>query len=728
MWLKTSDLISLPGLPGSIKGLLKKSERENWRSRDRQARGGGKEFHLSSLPIETQRFLATKSNVIDEDNKQNFAELAEQEEVIPVESLPVYEAGEDELVSELRMLKNPILTAPVGGTGRGNGDRARAALEIQLAFGKFCDECCTPANIKKVDCEYRFCEFYTRREITFPKDIDVYKFFPTVSRSKLCRDRQLLKEQGTQALAGNYGNRKGHTAIDQCPEMQSVILGHILKSAVQIHQEIVKRYRDDAPSLPSITRWVSKWKEKHLQEWTLLRSKNLFNSRFRAAYGDADAGILAVNQRWEIDATKGDIFLADGKRYSLLRVIDVFSRRIKTYVSPTVSAAAYTRGLLYQAFLDWGIPDEIRTDNGKAEISGLMSMALADLEIKHHICTVRSPWEKPFVERSLNTRNLLSQLPGFCGANVSEQQQIREREENIELRLTVEQLQAEIDRWTISYENRRHRGFDGNERQGMTPIEAWTSSPGSIRRISSDRERQALSLLLSEVPHGGGVRIVQKKGIEIGRGKWYADAAGEWVMWIGHSVLVKYDPCGDAGIVHAFELGESGGLGRFLFTATNAELMGENRAEKAQKAKDKQKVVRSSVNELKKLAKVVAAEEVPDIELAEVIPFPLSNKDFENVALTAAATAIESLIPNEPKPMSGEELAAVQVEREKLVRLEARAMQTENPGDRYRRLWFLQQGGDQLSDDDVKFMIRFESMTQGRIMKQVLESQGVNNG
>lgn len=144
----------------------------------------------------------------------------------------------------------------MSSSSRSGETRARANVEIQLAFDSFLKECCNPAGISKVECEYRFCQLYKHREIVFPREVDVYHYFPSLSRSKLCRDRKLKKEQGTQALRGNYGNRKGKTIIDQNPEMQSVILEMINKTAVQIHQEMVRIYGEKSPSLPTITRWV----------------------------------------------------------------------------------------------------------------------------------------------------------------------------------------------------------------------------------------------------------------------------------------------------------------------------------------------------------------------------------------------------------------------------------------------------------------------------------------
>jgi hypothetical protein len=49
-----------PGLTSSRRGLAAKAKREGWKSRKRQGRGGGLEYHISSLPLATQEHLSRK--------------------------------------------------------------------------------------------------------------------------------------------------------------------------------------------------------------------------------------------------------------------------------------------------------------------------------------------------------------------------------------------------------------------------------------------------------------------------------------------------------------------------------------------------------------------------------------------------------------------------------------------------------------------------------------------
>lgn len=60
-WFGLSELSAgFPGLPSSVRGLAKKAKREGWQSRKRHARGGGYEYHISSLPQEAQKHFNGK--------------------------------------------------------------------------------------------------------------------------------------------------------------------------------------------------------------------------------------------------------------------------------------------------------------------------------------------------------------------------------------------------------------------------------------------------------------------------------------------------------------------------------------------------------------------------------------------------------------------------------------------------------------------------------------------
>lgn len=63
-WYSIKELIDLKlsDLPLSHQGILRKAKREGWKSRPRKGLGGGKEYHISSLPYENQKSLKTDND------------------------------------------------------------------------------------------------------------------------------------------------------------------------------------------------------------------------------------------------------------------------------------------------------------------------------------------------------------------------------------------------------------------------------------------------------------------------------------------------------------------------------------------------------------------------------------------------------------------------------------------------------------------------------------------
>ncbi len=59
-WYSALELTGLPGMPGTKRAIQIRAKRSEWQSRKRKARGGGYEYHISSLPQETRDALVAK--------------------------------------------------------------------------------------------------------------------------------------------------------------------------------------------------------------------------------------------------------------------------------------------------------------------------------------------------------------------------------------------------------------------------------------------------------------------------------------------------------------------------------------------------------------------------------------------------------------------------------------------------------------------------------------------
>lgn len=56
-WFGVRELVGLPGMPASGRHVARRAAAEGWRAQERAGRGGGREYHLASLPQETQAAL-----------------------------------------------------------------------------------------------------------------------------------------------------------------------------------------------------------------------------------------------------------------------------------------------------------------------------------------------------------------------------------------------------------------------------------------------------------------------------------------------------------------------------------------------------------------------------------------------------------------------------------------------------------------------------------------------
>ena len=307
-----------------------------------------------------------------------------------------------------------------------------------------------------------------------------------------------------------------------------------------------------APAHSTVREWLRNWRRRNRRELCAVTNPDLDRSRHKPAGGDASANITRLNQLWELDSTPADVVCADGKRYTIVGAIDVWSRRAKLLVVPSSRAIAIAL-LLRRCILEWGVPEAVRTDEGKDYTSRHVLGALADLEIEHLRCPPYSPEPKPHIERFLGTiaRELFPGLPGFTGHDVAQAQALRARKSFADRRgkdaaeafgaaLTAEELQARCDVWCEAvYGRRPHTGLGG-----ASPFERVTSWQGPVRRIHDER---ALDALLAE-PAGDKGRVVCKKGIRLDSVFYIAGPLGSLV---GERVRLRRDPA-DAGRIHVY--------------------------------------------------------------------------------------------------------------------------------------------------------------------------------
>ena len=461
--------------------------------------------------------------------------------------------------------------------------------------------------------------------------------------------------EGARVAALLDGKRSGRPAkIDgEVREILEALAFHnpAHLTAKHCHRTLMARL-GHAPAKSTISHWLAAWRHEFAHDLSAASNPDRHRSHRKPAGGDAAAHVERLNQEWELDSTTADVMCADGKRYSVVGGIDIWSRRGRLLVAPTSRASAIA-ALLRRCILDWGVPERVRTDEGKDYTSRHLLGVLADLEIDHDLCPPYSPERKPFVERFLGTmtRDLFANLRGFTGHSVAQAQALRSRksfaqrrgEDDVEIfdcTLTAEQLQTYCDRWCDDiYGREPHAGLGG-----LSPFERAASWAGPVRKVLDER---ALDALLAE-PAGEGKRTVGKGGIRLAHVDYIAGALGALV---GERVHILQDPA-DLDRIHVYRAlpGDSDQRGEFVCVAEDPGRTGADRAAIAAAMKrthnERGRAARAKARDLAKRHKPERAmEDVLDRaadDAAGVVALPRKGEEHDTPALREAARAVEA--------------------------------------------------------------------------------------
>jgi putative transposase len=223
--------------------------------------------------------------------------------------------------------------------------------------------------------------------------------------------------------------------------------------------------------------------------------------------------------------------------------------------------------------MDWGVPEEAKTDNGSDYVSRELRMFFDEMGITHTLSTPFSPWEKPHVERFIKTflHGLLELLDGFIGHSVAERKQIEakrtfaeslfKKNAVVDVDMTVEELQLLADQWVEGiYMQREHRTL------GMSPLARVAGYTGAVKRITNER---AFDILLAKP--AGRMPVITKKGIRFEKATFIH---AELPIHQGEQADIRHDPK-DLGRLIVYV------QGKFLCIAECPERTGMDRQEVA---------------------------------------------------------------------------------------------------------------------------------------------------
>lgn len=446
----------------------------------------------------------------------------------------------------------------------------------------------------------------------------------------------------------------------------------------------------EVPSIWATDRFLRAWREKHPELLLAATDPDAWKNKAMAAVGNASEDVQRLNQRWEMDATPADWMLLDPetgqrRRYTCSACIDVYSRRMMVVLSRTPKAQTHMF-CLRLALLAWGVPEEIVTDNGKDYLAREFKWALDALKVKHKVTNPFSPWEKPHVERGIGVmlHSILEVLPNFVGHSVAERSAIEARkafserlfkkDSVVELDIGPDELNTHIQNWLAgTYHQRAHGGT------GQSPFALAAAWAGKVQQIGDER---ALDVLLMPTAAGGGIRTLQKKGIEIERG-WYAAPELFRKVEVGTEVLIRETE--DFGQVVVYQGGE------FVCVAICPERKGVSRKELAAHCRNAQaKRVKADKAALRKAAQINPDKMVADLlrkkaqAAGKVAALPGTRVAYNTPGLHQAGLAAKRMDGGTPEPVLSPEIARA-MEARKAPQPEKVTQLPETPDQRFRR-------------------------------------------
>ncbi|AEB49280.1 DNA-binding protein [Aeromonas veronii] len=671
-WYTAQALAGLAGMPVYPDGVRKKAEREEWQSRKRE-KGKGAEYHISSLPSETRRYLAEQAVAAQGQAVTDHAAGGKAMAKLLAREVPVKpEAG------------RKLLTL-----GEGARQKVDARLLILQAADIFLApyQACQQGEVGR----RAFIEAYRARSLSLPASVyDRQKPFSLIT---LRRWQSALADEGPAALAGNY-QRERPSTVEQSPDLAQFLTAlvtakpHLANKWGALH-ELASQYNEmnqlgwQIPSQSSLRRWMVKWLADNKVAFTYATNPDAYNNKYRSAIEEMYPWMAQPNDVWEFDSTPVDAMLVDG-RHSIIAVIDVFTRRVRLLVAKTSSSEGICL-LLRKTLLAWGTLNDngvMRTDNGSDYVSQRVMSICTLLGMNVSRSNAYSGWEKPHIERFFRTlsHGLIELLPSYIGHCVADRQVIEARKsfaqrleekrkpdaekEIFELAMTACELQSLLDNWLDArYHNRKHGSL------GMTPNEKYGHARYQRRAIGDE---SALDLLLNHI----GEATVSKGFIKAGGLKYTAPELLEH-NWKSQRVSVFLDPS-DVGRAILYRTGDW----NERIEAINIDLLGNGVSPDAFRAAKRAdaKALAGFRREMRNVAKTFGIDQLhQDVvrhfvsQARDIAQFQRSDLTLDNPALAALSGVA---VPGEPAQFSAAELAAIEARREeKAARQQATAGQ-----------------------------------------------------
>lgn len=610
----------LPGLPTTKRNMLEVVNREGWLGRKREGRGGGFEYQP---PAGIKKLIESKLRI--------HSEGVEAKALLEIRSKLRIEA------EQARAAKTQVAVSDIMASVTVQGHKKfDARFDIILAWRNYFQERNCIGKLGKNESFKRFEEDYNAKNVLV-EDM-VRTEYPTISWRSLQRWVLGSENEGVLTICDrrHVKGAKVQSQIEAHPGLEKAVIAilteknHIKSShLVDIinHARIDKENGEELwpqISYSALCRYRRKFEENNAQALLAETNPDGWKNKYLSSLGKLDGDVVRLNQRWEMDGTPADWEFIDG-RYTASVVLDIFGRRPMIRFSKTPRTET-NKQLMRSAILKWGVPEQVKTDNGTDYISREMRMCFEMLNIEHLLSAPFSPWEKAHVERFIKTylHSVLEMLDNFIGHNVAERKQIEAKRtfaENlfkknavVKVDMTAEEMQRLTDAWLDGvYMVKKHSSL------GMSPLEKVASWTGAIRQINSER---ALDILLAKPAKT--MPVITKKGIRYDNADFIHPLL-PLPDYCGKNAQISLDPSDlgrlivyvDGKFVCVAECPERTGIDRQEIAAHGRALQKEAIAQKRKEFKAAKKALPMSTADLVKDLLITRATKAGKVEILQ---------------------------------------------------------------------------------------------------------------
>ena len=452
-----------------------------------------------------------------------------------------------------------------------------------------------------------------------------------LSGRKVYRWRKAFNEEGLNGLMDKRGKYQ-RTTIDQ--EVRDFIEICVLSRpgipSAEIFKLMAFKFKDrKLPAKGTVKNLVSHIRKEKAALITHLHHPSVFKRHHQPSLGRADAELTEPNQCWEADSTRVDLMTADGKRCTMIVVVDVWSRR-PVFGVWEKGGGDPIAATFFKAFKKLGVPRQVIVDLGKDYQSKQVQSLFFDLGIDAPEIPGYSPELKPHAEIAFHlVSGLLRSLTGYTGNKLAN------RPEVIETKHTLAELQDYVDKWVVDHENNHTVSTIGS-----TPRERWDSAEAQGWQPDVASLEQLFLLLKPPVE-----RTTTRCKIHFNNGLYTAKELFD--LDPAERVLVRPDP-EDAGIVYVFDR-----EGEFICIATDLDRLGLTPQQITAQKKQWWATRRAEVRAVREREKAAEIDDVQrarlDAVVSEAKPYPpLPAPNIELPAIGAAAEARRDFFGQKP--------------------------------------------------------------------------------